>query len=309
MISVIMLTYNRKGYVRNMIEDILQQTYEDFEFIIVDNGSTDGTYAVLEEYAGKDRRIKAYHIAAGSVGYGRNFGLKMSGGEYVAFVDDDDRVKNDFLLFLFMLVEQEKADISMCGATELRQGKVYPQCLFDERVTGNGKEALKWFLERKYIRAGMPTKLIRREILLKHPFKEDCQHEDIHTIYKYLTEASKVVLWGVDKYCFVRHGENLSFFTTDQSQWNATKIQEYRHAFAVRTQYVSIRCPELRQLALYSEWSYLISMVDKIETYHIEECRSLDEELISQLKSVEKQFWTMPYTKDFEREWMKKYLG
>lgn len=67
MISVIMLTYNRKDYVRKMIEDVLKQTYTDYEFVIINNGSTDGTENILQKYADEDDRIKIYNIAAGSV--------------------------------------------------------------------------------------------------------------------------------------------------------------------------------------------------------------------------------------------------
>lgn len=122
MISVIMLTYNRKKYVIKMIEDILKQTYTDYELVIVNNGSTDGTDDVLSRYAQKDGRIKIFEKAAGSVGAGRNFGLSVSQGECVTFVDDDDWVQDDFLEFLYLLMDQEKADISMCGATEFIRG-------------------------------------------------------------------------------------------------------------------------------------------------------------------------------------------
>ena len=62
MISVIMLTFNRQNYVKNMIEDILSQTYLDFEYIIVDNGSSDQSGQVADEYAQKDHRIRVLHL-------------------------------------------------------------------------------------------------------------------------------------------------------------------------------------------------------------------------------------------------------
>lgn len=309
MISVIMLTHNRKEYMGNMINGILRQTYADFEFIIVDNGSVDGTDKILEEYKEKDDRIKCFHIPEGSVGHGRNFGMSVSQGEYVTFVDDDDRVSEDFLMFLHLLIKQEKADISMCGATELIGGGIAPQCLFDEKIVIDGRGALQYFLERKYIRAGMPTKLIKRDILIKEPFREDCKHEDIHTIYRYLAKASKVALWGIDKYCFVRHGENLSFFTSDQSQWTEVRMKEYQEAFAMRTQWVSENQPDLFMLAQYSEWSYMISMVDKIEQYKIEGCRGIEQEFINVIHKVKEEFLGMLWIKDFEVEWVYTYIG
>ena len=75
MISVLMLTYNRENLVGRAIESILAQTYKDFEFIIVDNGSTDKSGDIAEEYAKKDSRIKVIHRKRGNIGAGRNTAL------------------------------------------------------------------------------------------------------------------------------------------------------------------------------------------------------------------------------------------
>lgn len=309
MVSVIMLTYNRKQYVRNMIEDILKQTYTDYEFVIVDNGSTDGTSDILHEYEQKDNRIRVFHKTAGSVGAGRNLGLRVSKGEYVTFIDDDDRVQEDFLSFLYLLMIQESADISMCGATEFIGGGGKPQCLFDERLVVSGKEALSYFLKREYIRAGMPTKLFRKEVLEKYPFCETGKHEDIHTVYKYFGSAAKVALWGKDKYQFIRHGENLSFFTSDQSQWTEARIEEYREAFSKRTEWISTLYPDLSELAKYSELSYIISMIDKIEKYKIEGCKNIEKELVGIIYRMKTEFLNMPYIKNFEIKWIDEYIA
>ena len=89
-ISVIMLTYNRERMLSHMIESILNQTFDDFEFIIVDNGSTDCSGRIAEEYASRYSKIRVVHIKKGSIGKGRNVGLSVASGKYVAFVDDDD---------------------------------------------------------------------------------------------------------------------------------------------------------------------------------------------------------------------------
>ena len=115
-ISVIMLTYNRENLVGNMIESILAQTFRDFEFVIVDNGSTDRSGAVADEYAARDARIRVIHRARGNIGSGRNTGLDAARGEYIAFIDDDDWLETDYLQFLLNLIEENDADIAMCSA-------------------------------------------------------------------------------------------------------------------------------------------------------------------------------------------------
>ena len=115
MISVIMLTYNRERLVSRAIESILNQTYRDFEFLIVDNGSMDKSGKIADTYAKQDARIRVIHRERGNIGAGRNTGLDAARGAYITFLDDDDWVEPDFLAFLWKRLEGSGADISICG--------------------------------------------------------------------------------------------------------------------------------------------------------------------------------------------------
>lgn len=307
-VSIIMLTYNRIKFVSKMIEDILNQTYANYEFIIVDNGSNDGTFSLLEGYARKDSRIKILQIKESSmIGFARNRGVEVSKGKYVAFVDDDDRVDRDFLKFLIELMEENQADISMCGASEGDGIERRPQCLFNEKMLLTGEEATSLLMGRKYIRAGMPTKLYKREILEKFPFVENYKNEDIHTQYKYLLSAKRVAIYGLDHYYFMRHENNVSGFTSNPSGWDKKTMRDYLDAYQTRTEYIKKNAPNIYELALYSQWSFMISMIDKIESYNITECKEIEKELLRELISKKKVFLNMPYIQDFERQWIERY--
>lgn len=309
MISVIMLAYNREQYIKNMIEDILNQTYKNFEFIIVDNGSMDHSAEIADHYAAQDQRISVIRLESPkSIGYARNLGLRKSRGEYVAYVDDDDRVKPDFLEFLFNLIEENDADMAMCGAAQGDGKSKEPQCLFEEKKILTGEEALRLFLERKYIRANTPTKLYKREILEKFPFEEKYRNEDIHTQYKYLLSAKKVAIHGLDKYYFTLHDSNVSAFVSDAGRWNAQTMKDYLEAFHNRTEYIEQNAPDTYAIALYSEWSFMISMIEKIDKFNLTDCAEIGRELIQILKRHKEQFINMPETKDFEKEWIERYL-
>lgn len=309
MISVIMLTYNREQYIKNMIGDILKQTYEEFEYIIIDNGSTDHSGEIADTYAVKDQRIHVMHLKeAKSIGCARNIGLRESKGEYVAFVDDDDRVAPDFLEFLLSLIEENNADIAMCGATEGNGQTKKPQCLFDEKMILTGEEALRLLLGRKYIRAGMPTKLYRREILEQYPFEENFKNEDIHTQYKYLLSGRKVVIHGLDKYYCTRHDSNISGFTSNAGRWDAQTMKDYLTAFHNRTEFVKQYAPKTYKLALYSEWSFMISMVEKIDRFNLLNCKAIGDKISAVLKEHRREFINMPEIRDFEKEWIERYI-
>lgn len=305
-----MLTYNRENFISNMVEDILGQSFKDFEYIIIDNGSIDKSGKIADSYASKDARIKVIHLdEPQSIGYARNLGLKISKGEYITYVDDDDRVKPDYLDFLYGLIIEKHADISICGTTEGNGVTREPQCIFTDKIIISGKQALRLLLERKYIRAGTAAKLYRREILEKYPFEEKYKNEDIHTQYKYLSISERVVLHGLDKYYIIRHGHNISNFTENASQWDQQIMQDYLTAFHNRTDFIQKNAPEVYQLALYSEWAFMISMIDKIERYQLQDCKMIENQLKKILKRNREKFLRMAELKDFEKEWMERYIS
>ncbi|MDR1024785.1 MAG: glycosyltransferase family 2 protein [Treponema sp.] len=98
-----MLTYNRKQFLECSIRSILKQDFADFEYILVDNGSTNGSGEVCEVFARGDPRIKVIHRPFGNIGSGRNAGVKAARCEYIAFIDDDDYAYPDMLSFLYGL--------------------------------------------------------------------------------------------------------------------------------------------------------------------------------------------------------------
>lgn len=308
MISVIMLTYNREKYIARAIEAILKQTYYDFEFVIVDNGSSDRSGQIADEYARKDTRIKVLHIDKSSIGHGRNIGIANVKGDYIAFVDDDDVAAPDMLEFLNQLVKDNHADIAICGAQKEVNGKILPHSMWNEYCIWSASDAVTELLKRKRNNAGLPTKLIKRTLLEEIPFKEDCKYEDIWICYKYLANANKVAAYGLPKYCFTRHENNNSSFTQNASQWKAEQMKEYLAAFRERTEYISSKLPVLAELVQYSEWSYMISMCDKIKTYELKDCYDILTGLTQVLKAKQQEFLTSQYIQDFEKEWMKSYI-
>ena len=115
LISVLMPVYNVKDYVAEAIDSILNQTYTNFELIIINDGSTDGSGSIAETYKAKDKRIKLYHIENGGIANARNLALSYAQGEFVTFVDSDDTVKEDYLECLYEGLSKYNADISFCS--------------------------------------------------------------------------------------------------------------------------------------------------------------------------------------------------
>lgn len=95
--SVIVPVYNIEMYLPRCIKSILSQTYSDFELILIDDGSTDSSGMICDEFADQDNRIKVFHKQNGGVSSARNVGLNHTSGKYIAFVDSDDYIEEDYL--------------------------------------------------------------------------------------------------------------------------------------------------------------------------------------------------------------------
>ncbi len=299
MISVLMLTYNREKLVSHAIESILAQTYRDFEYVIVDNGSSDASGKIADEYAKKDSRIRVIHRDRGSISAGRNTALDAAKGDYIAFIDDDDWAEPDFLEFLLKLLEENDADISICGA----ENKA-----FDEKKIMTAEDALIELMWRKKYNVGFPTKLIKRELVGKMRFPEEACYDDIALMYKIMASANRVAYHGLPKYTVCRHEGNNSAWTTDHSKLDPATLDEYLNAYRSRTEWLSERFPKSAAAFRYFEWSFMISMVEKVSRLNLADCRKQLEYMKEVLEKNRGEFLSCPEILDFEREWMEKYI-
>lgn len=299
MISVIMLTYNREDFVSRAIESILAQTYRDFEFIIVDNGSSDRSGVIAEEYAARDERIRVIRRERGNIGAGRNTGLDAAHGDYIAFIDDDDWAEPDFLEFLHDLAVENDADVAICGASDK---------VFDEKKVMTAEEALIELMWRKKYNMAFPTKLFSRGLADQLRFPEEGEYDDIALMYKLLALAGRVAYHGLPKYTFYRHPGNNSAWTTDHSLLNAATLDEYLYAYRSRTEWLSGRFPNSAAAFQYFEWSFMISMVEKVTRLRIQGCEGQLERMKAELTNNRDAFLQCPEILEFEREWVERYV-
>ena len=125
LISIIMPAYNAAATLAACMDSILAQTYREIELIIVNDGSTDATASVLHAYSLKDTRVRAVHTENRGVSAARNTALTCARGDYIGFVDADDRLEPELFQRLYELITQEEADISVCGFwREYHDGRV-----------------------------------------------------------------------------------------------------------------------------------------------------------------------------------------
>lgn len=181
-VSIIVPVYNVEKYVKKCIKSLMNQTLEDIEIIVVNDGSTDNSLSIVEELAQEDNRIKIYTKENGGLSDARNYGLKKAKGKYIAFLDSDDYVKTDLYEKMYEKAKKEKSDMVECNFFW-----TYPK--------ENNNKALKKDIGEKYnnqiemmekARVVAWNKLYKREIIdrVGVEFPKGLRYEDIEFFYK-----------------------------------------------------------------------------------------------------------------------------
>lgn len=194
-ISVIVPVYNVEAYLSRCINSILAQTYGDFELILVDDGSTDNSGKICDDFALSDPKIQVIHKENGGQSSARNVGLDVCTGKYIAFVDSDDFIAPNMLENLRMLVEKENADIAECSMTRVFDSAP-PQNLTetDDYMVTAGPETIPMLY--KDCLPGSPApcnKLYRRNLFYNLRFEEGRIYEDTLIVPFIYYRAKKVV--------------------------------------------------------------------------------------------------------------------
>lgn len=196
-ISVVVPVYKVEQYLDRCVESILNQTYHDFELILVDDGSPDNSGNLCDNWARKDSRINVIHKSNGGLSSARNAGLDEATGEYVTFIDSDDVIHWDYLAYLLTLCAENNADISMGKLIRFSED-IPDDCRLDnvETISRTGKETLYRFFEdgvevSNYVSAC--CKLYRRSIFENIRFPEGRLFEDEYTTYRLYDKAGRIV--------------------------------------------------------------------------------------------------------------------
>ena len=111
-VSIIIPIYNSENYLTDCIESAVSQTYSDIEIILVNDGSTDGSEKICRSYEEKDQRVRLINQSNAGVSAARNAGLDASTGDLIAFIDSDDSVENDYIEYLFDLMDTYGSDMT-----------------------------------------------------------------------------------------------------------------------------------------------------------------------------------------------------
>lgn len=193
LISVIMPVYNVVEYVEKSIISLLNQSYDNLEILVVDDGSTDNSYELCKKLAKKDSRLKIFHKKNGGQGSARNMALNNAHGKYICFLDSDDSVEIDYIEYLYSLLKNNELDISVCNYNLYDENErlIRARKQGDGYIELNGIEAIRSMWTQGVINIGPWGKLYRSSLWEDVRFIE-CFGEDYGTMHFIYEKANKV---------------------------------------------------------------------------------------------------------------------
>lgn len=213
-ISVIIPIYNVEEYLERCIESVVCQTYEKLEIILVDDGSTDGSPAIVDLWAEKDSRIIAIHRSNGGLSSARNNGLNVASGEYIMFVDSDDYVAPDICETLISEMSDSDAECCICGYSEVAEnGSLISTVSADKRfvLTGQGAIHEVYLRNNRSINLVMVWgKLFKRHLWKKLQFTPGIYYEDLDLLPDLYLNCKKVICIPYTGYYYLQRVGSIS---------------------------------------------------------------------------------------------------
>lgn len=226
MISIIIPVYNVEKYLPQCVDSILAQTYQDFEVILVDDGSPDGSPAICNEYAQKDARVRVIHQPNAGVSAARNNGMSVAKGDWISFVDSDDWVDSDYLANFKM--EEDDADLIIQGLEyyDHRNNKFFKQVRVNDCVLEDNQNFKQLIADNNLLLSGYPVAKAYRSSLFDGHLKFDTlisYHEDHIFALEAMAASKKIRLSDSISYKY-RYYHTNNTLSTKRHPWQKLNI-------------------------------------------------------------------------------------
>lgn len=288
MISVITPVYNSNKFLRQSISSILNQSYSDFELILIDDGSIDGSSEICDEYAYKDSRIKVFHQKNQGQAVARNRALDIARGKYIAFVDSDDFIHPRMFELMKAYIEQNDADIAVCNLVRGSElDYKWNQVPFSSKA----------YYGKEFLRNSVLNKEGKHWVLCDKIFKLSCFenvrlpegriYEDNATVYKILYNAEKVAVTDNTLYYY---------YTNEDSTVNQSfKLKHLDWLLVVEEMMDFFSEHQEQEMLNWANNCYLTSLADlhrKVRTNHLDKSvlNELREKLYQQYLTEKKKY-------------------
>ncbi len=312
-VSVIVPVFQVKDYLEKCILSILTQTYRNLEIILVDDGSTDGSEIICDQFALRDERIRVLHKENQGLSSARNTGLDYATGEYIAFVDSDDWIDERYIHQMYEVCKKYECDICQCGFFDA----VCDDIFYKDH---GGYPSIYSPIEFAYAEFSLLSwdcivcwnKLYRASLFKNIRFPVGRIHEDEYVTYMLTYNANKIAVLPTRLYYYRRRNDSIVGRKYSYKRLDAREAIIERENF-----YHSIGEKELENVAKarYLHWmkgqikqfSQIADRDEKLENEIIEECKELDCQLDS-IDVIRRKFSRDNYVFPFDLIGVKKNI-
>lgn len=248
LISVIVPVYNTAPFLRECVDSLLHQTFSDFELLLVDDGSTDDSPAICDDYAARDNRIRVIHQENRGLSGARNAGIDAAKGTYLSFVDSDDAVAPRYLEALWDAARSAQIAV---GQFVKFSGRLPEACEGGSVEQISGKEAIHWVNRCSDDRIPMVVawgKLYERSLFASLRYQTGKWHEDEFLIHRLYGAAAQVAVTAETLYYYRQHGES---FMAGENMYRQEKHLDFLLALEDRVAYCAESFPDLTEEAMH----------------------------------------------------------
>lgn len=299
LISVIVPVYNVEKYLPKCIESLIDQSYKNLEIILVDDGSTDSSGKICDEYAKKDARIIVVHQENGKTSKARNKGISISKGDFITFIDSDDYVHQEYCEKLLNAVIQNNAEISSCQMYEFEE---------NDDVVDEKNEYIETVLDRNQVIEKLSKdgvlyevvcgKLYSKKLFDDVEFPVGIGYEDSATIYKLYAKINAMVILNQEYYYYLQKRSGSAMTTP----YNIKKQSDNFKVIHDRYLFLKDRFPDMQDLI---KAKYIRNAITLIERSYLQEKKELIESKIIEDLIIELQ----ELTKDIDKNVLYEVLG
>ncbi len=278
-ISIVIPVYNVERFLRDCIDSVINQTYQNLEIILVDDGSTDGSGRICDEYEKMDKRIRVIHKCNGGLSDARNTGLDLAKGEYISFVDSDDWIRKDAYEILYDRIREFRADIVCFGMTELYEKSRNALYLPQSSGVMDTEGALKKLMLGDGCGPSVCDKLFKRQVFEKIRFPAGKISEDIAVMYRVFDHAERI---GFVNDCFYYYRHRSGSITTASYDKKYLVIADYARDMI---RYMKKRHPALTDCARTYYANTLIHVCSRISALN----KARQEMFLNEMKAYKKE--------------------
>lgn len=230
-VSVIIPVYNVEIYLKKCIESVLKQSYSNLEILLINDGSTDNSGAICEEFSFKDDRIRVIHQTNKGLSEARNKGLDYSQGDYITFLDSDDYIESDMYEILVENIEKYNCDVAVCASKIIYENiKPIKQKLISEKRIFKNEEIINFLLDE--MDNAVWNKMYKSEVIQNIRFKEGKIHgEDLYFNLQVFKNCNSLIYDNRQKHNYLKRKNSITTATFSNKSLDEVYFKDLIYTF------------------------------------------------------------------------------